>query len=154
MSLSSRFAIAIHALCVLANLSDRDVPSAMIADSININPVVARRILASLKAAGLVRTREGTDGGYKLARCPGEITLDAIYAAVEPEPLFAFRGAPANPQCPVGAAIAPALAELFQEAEGALAGNLASHTLAEFSSRLICPSAAAGSIGASRPLEF
>ena len=142
MSLSSRFAVAIHALCLLAEIKDRDVPSSTIASSINTNPVVARRILASLKAAGMVQTREGAEGGYRLARLPGEIGLDAIYAAVEPEPLFSSPAAPPNPDCRVGAAITPALATLFDEAEDALARSLAGHSLADFCSGLACSDAA------------
>lgn len=141
MSLSSRFAIAIHALCVLARHRDREVSSSLIASSINTNPVVARRILASLKAAGLVQTREGAEGGYRLTRCPSEVTLDRVFAAVEPDPLFAPHATAPNPECPVGGAIAPALATLFGAAEHALARELSGHTLAEFCSGLACPSA-------------
>ena len=142
MSLSSRFAIALHALCVLVAVSDKDVPSGLIASSINTNPVVVRRILASLKRAGLVQTREGAEGGYRLARAPQQIGLDAIYAAVEPEPLFASHAAPPNMGCPVGAGIRPALKALFAETEAVLAQSLAGHSLAEFSARLSCPTPA------------
>ena len=136
MSLSSRFAIAIHALCVLVKLADRDVPSSLIATSINTNPVVVRRILASLKAAGIVQTREGAEGGYRLACCPRQLGLDRVFAAVEPGPLFTSHSAPPNPDCPIGARIAPVLAGLFAESQQALARELAAHSLAEFAATL------------------
>lgn len=136
MSLSSRFAIALHALSVLAMFSEKEVTSAFIANSINTNPVVARRILASLKAAGLVQTREGAEGGYRLGKPPEAITLDAVYQAVEPGPLFTPHTTEPNQKCPVGHGICSALEGVYAEAEASLNAALAARTLAELVARL------------------
>src|SRR5438876_1217231 len=50
MSDSSRFAVAVHALTLLAS-EDRPLTSEHIAGSVNTNPVVIRRVLAALVAA-------------------------------------------------------------------------------------------------------
>lgn len=131
MSLSSRFAIAVHALGVLALSPERDVTSSFVATSLNTNPVVARRILASLKAAGLVRSREGAEGGYRLALSAEAIRLDAVYAAVEPEPLFAGHPAEPSQKCPVGRGIQGVLETIAADAEKALRAELHRRTLAD-----------------------
>lgn len=41
------------------------------------------RILGKLKAAGIMASRQGVDGGYRLARTPQEITLRAVVEAME-----------------------------------------------------------------------
>ncbi len=50
-------------------------------------------ILGELRAAGLVQTRRGAEGGYKLALPPHEITIADVVRAVE-GPLASVRGEP------------------------------------------------------------
>ena len=40
-------------------------------------------ILLQLRHAGIVESRRGADGGYKLARAPGEITLADVIRAID-----------------------------------------------------------------------
>lgn len=56
------------------------------------------QILIELKAREIVKSLRGKEGGYQLARAPGEITLGQVIRCVE-GPLF---DAPAisDPQCP------------------------------------------------------
>ena len=55
MQISSRFTIAIHVLiCIETMKSDRKVTSELLASSVNVNPVVIRRLLQQLKASGIV----------------------------------------------------------------------------------------------------
>jgi Rrf2 family protein len=48
-------------------------------------------ILGELRHAGIVQSQRGADGGYWLARSPGDITLAEIIRAVE-GPLASVRG--------------------------------------------------------------
>lgn len=48
-------------------------------------------VLADLRRAGVVRAQRGADGGYTLARAPGEVTIGSILRAVE-GPLAGVRG--------------------------------------------------------------
>lgn len=45
------------------------------------------QILIDLKAAGLVGSTRGKQGGYRLAKAPAEITLGAVWRAVDGEML-------------------------------------------------------------------
>ena len=104
MQISSRFTIAVHVLIVIeAFHRDYKTTSEFIASSVNVNPVVIRRVLQQLKKAGIVEVQRGT-GGASLAREPEEITLLDVYQAVDSVnkgQLFHFHENP-NPDCPVG----------------------------------------------------
>ena len=104
MQISSRFTIAIHILtCIETFKNDYKVTSDFLAGSIHVNPVVIRRLLSQLKAAGIIEVARGT-GGANIARPLKEITMLDVYraaACVDKGELFHFHENP-NPQCPVG----------------------------------------------------
>lgn len=133
---SGRFAMAAHALAVLAQ-SAEGYPSAYVAASVNTHAVFLRRILGELVAAGLVRAREGRSGGYRLARPASRITLAEVYRAVEPDGPLAPSPAEPNVRCPVGAGMRSAFAETARVAERGLTGALAGRTVADLSRRAL-----------------
>lgn len=104
MQISSRFTIAVHTLlCIEMFKTDRKVTSDFIALSVNVNPVVIRRLLQQLKKAGIVQVVRGS-GGTDTAKPIDKITLLDIYNAVEcvdKDGLFHFHENP-NQLCPVG----------------------------------------------------
>ena len=67
----------------------------LVAEAQGIPVRFLENILAELRHAGLVQSRRGSDGGYWLARAPGEITVAEIIRAVE-GPLATVRGEPAE----------------------------------------------------------
>ena len=76
--MDSSFNLAVHALVCLSH-SGRSLSSEALAENICTNPTRVRRVLAGLKKAGMVETREGLDGGYRL-------TADPATAMGEPYP--------------------------------------------------------------------
>lgn len=58
-----------------------------IAESEGIPPSFLAQILHELKRTGLITSRRGKTGGWKLTRAPGEITLLTVVEALEPESL-------------------------------------------------------------------
>lgn len=104
MQISSRFTVAIHIFaCIDTFENEYKLTSDFIAGSVNVNPVVIRRILQQLKAAGLVTVARGS-GGVSAAKPMDEITLLDIFNAVdciEDNQLFHFHENP-NTDCPVG----------------------------------------------------
>ncbi|GIG89058.1 Rrf2 family transcriptional regulator [Plantactinospora endophytica] len=134
MAANSRLTIAVHALTWMA-LSERRgrqvLTSDQVATSVRTNPVVIRRSLGDLRRAGLVTVRHGVGAGWSLARPPHEITLLDVYAAVEPEPLFALHHSEPNLECPVGRGIRPALGRFYGDAEQALRRQLAGASIAD-----------------------
>ena len=53
-----------------------------LAENICTNPTRVRRVLAGLKKAGMVETREGLDGGYRLTADPATLSLRQVAEAV------------------------------------------------------------------------
>ncbi len=104
MQISSRFTIAVHILiCIEIFKNDYKVTSDFLASSVNVNPVVIRRLLQQLKKAGIINVRRGS-GGTDIEKPLDEITLLDIYNAVEcveNGELFHFHENP-NQSCPVG----------------------------------------------------
>lgn len=130
MQFSSRFPIAVHTmLCIAEFQGKHKTTSNFIAGSVNVNPVVIRRVIGQLKAAQLVSVEVGV-GGTALARDPRAITLLDVFAAVEDSQgeLFHFHENP-NPQCPVGAAVHAVLDGRLEDAKQALEASLAQTTL-------------------------
>lgn len=133
MQISSRFTIAIHIFsCINTFEKERKVTSDFLASSVEVNPVVIRRILLQLKAAGLVHVQRGT-GGATIARPLEEITFLDIYRAVEcveGGELFHFHENP-NVECPVGRNIHRVLDEKLARVQNAMEREMAAITLAD-----------------------
>ena len=129
MALSSRSAVAIHALTMLGRW-DHSLTSAEIAESLASNPVLVRRILGSLRKSRLVDSTEGRGGGWRLARPAREITLYDAYVAVEDGPLLSRHAHPPSDACEVGRHMQALLEEEFHAAECAMAERLGHTTIA------------------------
>ncbi|WP_138495595.1 RrF2 family transcriptional regulator [Paenibacillus pinistramenti] len=81
------FGLALQALVVLSRHDDEPCPSHAIAKYVKSEATLLRRILSQLALGGILETREGRVGGYRLNRPPGEITLAEVYLAMEAKDL-------------------------------------------------------------------
>lgn len=133
MQISSRFTIAIHILiCIETFHNDAKMTSDFLATSVNVNPVVIRKILQQLKNAEIVKVIRGS-GGAKIAKPLNEITLLDIYRAVEcveEGNLFHFHEHP-NPLCPVGNNIHNIMDSQLVAIQNAMENEMKSITVAE-----------------------
>lgn len=133
MQISSRFTIAIHMMtCMETFKENRKVTSDFLASSINVNPVIIRRILSQLRDAGLVEVKRGT-GGASVIKPLDQVTFLDVYRAVEcieEDTLFHFHENP-NPDCPVGKNIHNILDDKLLRVQQAMEKELQSITLAE-----------------------
>lgn len=133
MQISSRFTIALHVFACIDTFQDsHKLTSDFIAGSVNVNPVVIRRILQQLKAADLVTVTRGT-GGCKIAKPLEDITFLDVYNAVEcveSGELFHFHENP-NPNCPVGRNIHYVLDDKLKRIQSAMENEMAKITIAD-----------------------
>ena len=129
MKRDSRLSGVLHVLLHMAD-PDGPVTSDVMGRVMNTNPVVARRTMAGLREAGIVRSEKGHGGGWVLARDPAGITLRDIYAALGSPALLALGNRTEMPGCLVERAVNRALGSTFDEAEALLLSRFGDVTLA------------------------
>lgn len=137
MKITSRFTVAVHTLLVIYNFSQTTkVTSDFIAASVQVNPVVIRRTLLSLKAAGMVDVKAGS-GGASIVKDLGDITLYDVYKAADSMDgdMFHFHENP-NPACPVGRNIHAVLDAHLADAQAAMENELKKVTLLDLTKDL------------------
>ena len=84
MKLSLRGEYALRAMLVLGlNYEQPVVRIQTISDQQNIPKRFLEQILNDLKSAGIVQSKRGVAGGYRLARQPDQITLASVVRHIE-----------------------------------------------------------------------
>lgn len=137
MKITSRFTVAVHTLLVIYFFEGKEkTTSEFIAASVNVNPVVIRRALLSLKAAGMVEVKAGS-GGASIVKDLKDITLFDVYRAVDSVDgdIFHFHENP-NPACAVGKNIHAVLDTHLADAQRALENELKRVTLYDLTREL------------------
>jgi DNA-binding IscR family transcriptional regulator len=132
MKSDSRLSSVLHVLLHIAH-SDRPLTSEELAAYLHTNSVVVRRVLAGLRACGLVGSVKGPGGGWSLTCDPKIVTLQDVYDAVGAPPLFAIGNRKDNPRCLVELAVNTALDDALRDAEALLIGRFARVSLADLS---------------------
>ena len=136
MSMNSRFAVAVHVLSLMAWSDEEPLKSEQVAESVNTNAVVIRRIVADLAQAGLVVSQTGSLGGSRLATDPAKTTLLDVYNALEYGGVFSLHRQPPSRDCPVGVNIETVLGEVLQEVDSAVEQVLKNITIKDVVQRL------------------
>jgi Rrf2 family protein len=137
MKRSSRLSVALHVLVHLAERAPEPATSGHLAACARTNPVVVRRTLAGLRAAGLVASAAGHGGGWTLARDPGDISLGDVTTALGERLLFAVDVAgSAGAACRVQRAVGGAMDDFLRDAEALLVARLRGISLADLAARV------------------
>lgn len=129
---NTRFATAIHIMTLLAESPQEWLTSEWMAGSININPVIVRKELSVLKEAGLIISRQGKEGGTRIAKNADIIKISDIYLAVKNTEVLGKKNNNPNPACSVGKEINQHLQTLFSETDQLVLTFLGNKTLQEF----------------------
>lgn len=129
MKLDSKLSGVLHALLHMAEM-DGPATSEMLARAMHTNPVVVRRLMAGLRAAGFVVSEKGHGGGWVLSCRLSEVTLGDIHEALGAPALLAVGHRDENPGCLVEQAVNTALGTAYRDAEALLLARLHSVTLA------------------------
>lgn len=129
---NTRFATAIHIMTLMAESPQEWLTSEWMAGSISINPVIVRKELSVLREAGLIVSRQGKEGGSRLAGNAEEIRISAIYLAVKNTEVLGKKNNNPNPACPVGKEINDHLKTLFSETDQLVLNFLGNKSLKEF----------------------
>ncbi|HVK60962.1 MAG TPA: Rrf2 family transcriptional regulator [Bdellovibrionales bacterium] len=129
--------MATHIMMAIALKKEEElVSSSYLAESLNTNPVVVRRILSELQKAGLLETHAGRGGGARLGKQPRAISLHDVYAAVDEGDLFAYNPNDPNKTCSLSCEMKSVLEPIFCSAAKALASDLKSVKLSDLVERV------------------
>jgi Rrf2 family protein len=142
MKISTRGEYGLRALMELGMAPDKGLSLRDIAQRQHISLDYLEQIVSTLKAAGLVRSRRGAQGGYLLARPAAQITVyDALLALEGPlEPMMCLSPVDAAPGTASqdAACLASgncAVQEVWREMQEAVEAVLKRLTLAELVER-------------------
>ena len=133
--ISGKFAITIHILTLLTKFPNEFLTSDYIAGSLNLHPVLVRKEIANLKKNNIVESKEGKNGGTKLAIAASEISLDAVFKMTFETASLGFSKNEPNPDCPVGKQINKSLGELYENINDKISLQLSSISLEDFSNK-------------------
>ncbi|MGC4410117.1 Rrf2 family transcriptional regulator (plasmid) [Rhizobium rosettiformans] len=128
MNRDTRLSDVLHVLLHMAQVKEPRT-SEVLARSMGTNPAVFRRTMAGLRRAGHVISGKGHGGGWQLARPLEEITLLAVYEALERPTLFAIGSRGRHPECRIEDGVNSALAETMRQAESLLLQRFGQVTL-------------------------
>lgn len=129
MKRDSRLSGVLHLLLHMQH-AEGPLTSEVLAQAMDTNPVVIRRIMAGLRAADYVRSEKGHGGGWTLACDLNKITLRDIYEALGRPHLLAIGNRTESPGCLVEQAVNAALSKSFDDAQALLLARLGEVTLA------------------------
>lgn len=136
VSLDGAFNLAVHALVCLSR-SGCSLSSEALAENICTNPTRVRRVMAGLKKASLVETREGPDGGYRLCAAPADLTLRQVAEAVDARFVdCAWRSGDIDRDCVISSGMAGVMDELYRQLNGQCAAYLEHIVLADIEKKL------------------
>ena len=87
-----------------------------LAENICTNPARVRKVMAKLKKAGFVKTKEGSEGGYLFDQDEDRVTLDQIAQALEIRFVdTAWKSGDTDMKCLVASGMAGLMDEIFDD---------------------------------------
>lgn len=131
MAGSSRFAIAVHTLALMASFDGKPVKSEYIACLVKTNAVVIRRLMCELSKANLIESQSGANGGSWLKRDAQEISLWNIYRAIEMGEVFALHSPSEEANCQISCNIAEVLTDVQEKIDSSIKRSLNAISLAD-----------------------
>lgn len=136
--MNSELIIAIHALAYLDHVPYRNVSSEELAESICTNPARIRKVMAKLKKAGLLQTKEGNSGGYVLNKCAQKITLASINEALQSAVVKSgWKSGTLNTTCMIATGMGTVCDELNEALNQTCLDYLQTITIADIGAQLI-----------------
>lgn len=130
MRYSYKFSDAIHLLAYLVVHEGGDCSSKAIAASIEVNPSVVRKLMADLRHAKIIDTQTGK-ARPSLTRPAKEITLFAVFCAIQMDHELLHVDPATNPQEKVGQRIQPVLNHYYARIQDAATAEMQRITIAD-----------------------
>lgn len=137
--MTGEFSVAVHALVYL-NHKQQPLTSDALAENVCTHPARVRKVMAKLKKAGLVATREGADGGYTFLGDPYTITLAQILTALDaPVVQLTWRSGNLDMECLVASGMANIMEHICEELDDTCKQKLAQISIADIDAQIFHP---------------
>ena len=134
--MTGEFSLAVHALVYL-NHKGTSLSSEALAENICTNPARVRKVMALLKRAGLITTKEGAEGGYAFAGDAGRVTLRQVAEAVGAQFVKAnWRSGSEDMECLVASGMAGIMEGIYAGLDRQCLEQLDRITLADIDQRI------------------
>ncbi|WP_296583272.1 Rrf2 family transcriptional regulator [Xanthobacter sp.] len=138
MPADTRLSRMLHVLIHMDHIGG-PVTSEVISRMLDTNPVVVRRTMGCLRAAGYLTSVKGHGGGWALARPLDTVSLRDIHEALGSPKMLAIGLADDNPKCLIEQAVNEELKDAMAEAERLLLTRFGEVTLGTLSSKIALP---------------
>ncbi len=132
------FGLALQALVILSKEQAQTCPSGELAVQLQSEATLLRRILAVLAREGLLETREGRVGGYRLKKNPQAITLADVYSALQVGDPLCFGIQESAGSHSFGQEMNASFRRLTREMDESLKKVLSRYTIADLAERKLC----------------
>lgn len=146
--MNSDFIVAVHALVYL-NHKGELISSEMLAENICTNAARVRKVMAPLKRAGFVSTREGNVGGYRFEGNPADVSLRAVADALGIRFVHAtWHSGDSDMNCLVASGMADIMDDILDDLDATCRERLEHTTIADIDGRIFAnttPSSLVGS---------
>ena len=130
--MTSEFTIAVHALVFLHHNGGL-CSSEGLAENICTNPARIRKIMAKLKKAGIVDTKEGIEGGYHYVDNPQELSLYKVAKALDFDFVSCgWKSGNEEKRCVICSGMRTVMDELYEELNKACYEKLKNVTVCDF----------------------
>lgn len=130
--MTSEFTVAVHGLVYLNHHEGQVYSSEALAENVCTNPARIRKIMAKLKRAGFVETREGKQGGYTAVDGCGGISLCQVAEALGESFVSAsWKSGNADMECLIASGMGAAMEKVFEELDRLCRERLTKITIAD-----------------------
>ncbi|QYR21527.1 Rrf2 family transcriptional regulator [Paenibacillus sp. sptzw28] len=130
------FGLAVQALIILAKENIQTCPSVEIANYLQSEATLMRRVLAILAREGFLETREGRDGGYRLKKAPESINLVDVYSAFQVSSPLCFGIKDSTGTHTFGIEMKEVFSDITAEMDQSLREVLSRYTIADLVRRM------------------
>lgn len=134
--MTGEFAIAVHALVYLNHMGEI-VSSDSLAENVCTNPARVRKVMAKIKKAGLLTTKEGVEGGYFFDKDPEKINLRLICEALEIQVVnAAWKSGNTNMDCMIASGMSAVMDDIYGELDRNCKLNLEKITIYDIDKKI------------------
>lgn len=135
--MTGEYTIAVHVLVFLNHHKGETFSSDALADNVCTNPARIRKVMARLKTAGLVGTKEGAIGGYHFTENAEKITLLMVLEALDQTVVsVSWKSGDPDKACLIASGMADIMDEIYLALDVRCREELAQMTIADIDRKI------------------